>query len=118
MRFLQALAEKGGVIGIEATGFGLRTKKHLEGGIEGFMEHVEYCIELMGNVALGPDTLYGDRRRRYKVGAERRRIGDFGHCPRLNPNRFDVAPYVGDMEYVRGLENPNEAIENLSLIHI
>lgn len=44
-------------------------------------------------------------------GAERR-IGGFGHCPRLNPSRFDVASYVGDMEYVRGLENPNEAIEN------
>ena len=43
------------------------------------MEHVEYCIELMGidHVAL-----------------------------------FDITSYIGDMEYVKGLENPNEAIEN------
>ena len=111
---LQALAEKGGVIGVEAAGFGLRTERHPEGGVEGYMEHVEYCIELMGidHVALGPDTLYGDHTLLYRAMAEMRRTGGFGHYPRPNPNRFDVASYVGDMEYVKGLENPNEAIEN------
>lgn len=111
---LQALAEKGGVIGIEAAGFGLRTKRHPEGGVEGYMEHVKYCVELMGidHVALGPDTLYGDHTLLYKVRAEMRRRGGFGHHPRPNPNRFDAASYVRDIGYVKGMENPNEAIEN------
>lgn len=111
---LKALAEKGGVIGVEAAGFGLKTKRHPEGGVDGYMEHIEYCIELMGidHVALGPDTLYGDHTLLYKVRDEMRRRGGFGHHARPNPNKFDVASYVEDMEYVEGLENPNEAIEN------
>jgi len=78
------------------------------------MEHLEYCIDLMGvdHVALGPDTLYGDHTLLYKARAEMRGMGGFGRHPRPNPNRFDSVAYVGDMEYVKGLENPNEAIEN------
>ncbi len=112
---LQALAEKGGVVGIETAGFGLRTKKHPEGGLEGYMEHVEYCIELMGidHVGCGPDTLYGDHAELYRVTEMRRRIGGFGHYERPGKlEEFDVEELVKDVEYVKGLENPSE-FENI-----
>ncbi len=45
---LKACAEKGGVIGLEVAGFGLRTQKHPEGSIEGFLEQMGHCIKLLG----------------------------------------------------------------------
>src|SRR6266566_1679603 len=59
---LKALAAKGGVIGIEAAPHTTLTKKHPKHSIESFMEHFEYCADLMGidHVAFGPDTLFGD----------------------------------------------------------
>jgi len=113
---LQALAEKGGVIGIETAGFGLRTKKHPEGGLEGYMEHIEYCIELMGidHVGCGPDTLYGDHAGLYRVTEMRRRTGGFGHYERPGKpaEKFDVEELVKDVQYIKGLENPSE-FENI-----
>ncbi len=113
---LQALAEKDGVIGIETAGFGLRTKKHPEGGLEGYMEHIEYCIELMGidHVGCGPDTLYGDHAGLYRVTEMRRRTGGFGHYerPEKPAEKFDVEELVKDVQYIKGLENPSE-FENI-----
>ena len=57
---------------LKTAGFGLRTEKHPEGDLEGYMEHIEYCIDLTGidHVGCGPDTLYGDHAGLYRVGAE------------------------------------------------
>jgi len=112
---LQALAERGGVLGVETAGFGLRTKKHPEGDLEGYMEHIEYCIDLMGidHVGCGPDTLYGDHAGLYRAGADRKRTGGFGHHKRPNPTQFDSAELVKQVEYIKGLENPTECIWNV-----
>ena len=59
---LKACADKGGVIGIEAAPHTTLTKKHPQHSIESFMQHFEYCANLLGidHVAFGPDTLFGD----------------------------------------------------------
>jgi membrane dipeptidase len=43
---LQAMAEKGGVLGVGGAGQGLRTENHPIGSIESYMECVDYCIDL------------------------------------------------------------------------
>jgi len=114
---LQALAEAGGVLGVETAGFGLRTEKHPEGDLEGYMEHIEYCVGLMGidHVGCGPDTLYGDHAGLYRVRAEQRGIEGFGHYERPNPPsiQHDSASLVKEVEYIRGMENPTESIQNI-----
>jgi len=57
-----ACAAKGGVIGIEAAPHTTLSANHLLRSIESFMEHFEYCVNLVGidHVAIGPDTLFGD----------------------------------------------------------
>ncbi|KON29885.1 diguanylate cyclase [miscellaneous Crenarchaeota group-15 archaeon DG-45] len=114
---LRALADAGGVLGVETAGFGLRTRKHPEGDLEGYMEHIEHCIGLMGidHVGCGPDTLYGDHAGLYRIRAEQRRNGGFGHYERPNPPpaRHDSAGMVREVEYIRGLENPTEAVQNI-----
>ena len=109
---LEALAERGGVMGIETAGFGLRTEKHPEGDLEGYMEHIEYCIDLMGinHVGCGPDTLYGDHAGLYRAEAARKGIGGFGHYERPSPpaGRFNAGALGQRVEYIKGLENPSE----------
>ena len=108
---LQAMAEKGGVLGVGGAGQGLRTKKHPIGSIESYMECVEYCIDLMGidHVGCGPDTLYGAHQELYKVWFPRRR-GHYtreGRAPGMN---WPVPEGMIDLGYVKGLENPNEYV--------
>src|SRR6266851_4743970 len=59
---LQRCAAKGGVIGIEAAPHTTLTLEHPRHSIESFMQHFEYCVDLIGidHVAFGPDTLFGD----------------------------------------------------------
>ena len=59
---LKACADKGGVIGIEAAPHTTLTSEHPHHSIESFMQHFEYCVNLVGidHVAFGPDTLFGD----------------------------------------------------------
>ncbi len=59
---IRACAEKGGVIGIEAAPHTTLTEKHPRHSIESYMEHFEYCANLVGidHVAFGPDVLFGD----------------------------------------------------------
>jgi membrane dipeptidase len=59
---LKAVAATGGVCGVEAaphTTIGRRRPRH---SLESVMEHVEYCIEVMGidHVGFGPDLVFGD----------------------------------------------------------
>lgn len=101
---LQALAKKGGVIGIEAAPHTTLTKKHPKHSIEGFMEHFEYCADLIGidHVAFGPDTLFGDH-----VGLHHYFAKQLSIRAAHGQQQFE------EVEYVDGIENPAEAFPNI-----
>lgn len=115
---LQALAERDGVLGIEAAPNLTATKKHPVHSIESYMEHIEYCIELMGidHVGCGPDTMYGDHVGLYRVGAGRDKNEGLGHYSRKDGEtrflgidmNFETMP-----KYVKGMENPTESLRNV-----
>jgi len=101
---IKACAAKGGVIGIEAAPHTTITRKQPRHTIESFMEHFEYCVDLVGidHVAFGPDVLFGDHVGLHTTLTEALSIGaSRGHLeyPRV--------------EYVDGLENPSEAFPNI-----
>ncbi len=108
---LQAMAEKGGVLGVGGAGQGLRTEKHPIGSIESYMECVEYCIDLMGigHVGCGPDTLYGAHQELYKVWFPRKK-GHYTRESRAPVRSWKVPEGVVDPGYVKGLENPSEYV--------
>jgi membrane dipeptidase len=101
---LKALAAKGGVIGIEAAPHTTLTKKHPKHSIESFMEHFEYCADLMGidHVAFGPDTLFGDH-----VGLHHY------YAKQLSIGAITKGVQYEEVEYVDGIENPAEAFPNI-----
>ncbi len=108
---LQAMAEKGGVLGVGGAGQGLRTEKHPIGSIESYMECVEYCINLMGidHVGCGPDTLYGAHQELYKVWFPRKK-GHYTREGKAPVRSWTVPDGVVDPGYVKGLENPSEYV--------
>ncbi len=112
---LQSLAENSGVLGLEVAGFGLRTDNYLTGGIDGYMEHMEYCVELMGidHVGCGPDSLYGDHVGHYKAFHERNLINGWGQYPQPGSARVPEREYP-PIEYVKGMENPTECLLNVT----
>lgn len=99
---LQALGEKGGVIGVEAAPHTTLTEKHPRHTLESVMEHFEYIVDLIGidHVAFGPDTLFGDHVALHKVFAGELSIG----------SAHGEAPSYEEVEYVDGLENPSDYI--------
>ena len=101
---LKALAEKGGVIGIEAAPHTTLTKKHPKHSIESYMEHFEYCADLIGidHVAFGPDTLFGDHVGLHHYFAKQLSIG-------AATKGVDYQ----EVEFVDGIENPGEAFPNI-----
>jgi membrane dipeptidase len=101
---IKACAAKGGVIGIEAAPHTTITQKNPRHSIESFMEHFEYCANLVGidHVAFGPDVLFGDH-----VGLH----GVFAEALSIKQSRGALEyPRV---EFVDGLENPSEAFPNI-----
>ena len=101
---LKALAAKGGVIGIEAAPHTTLTKKHPQHSIESFMEHFEYCADLIGidHVAFGPDTLFGDH-----VGLHHY------FAKQLSIKSAHGAQKFEEVKFVDGIENPAEAFPNI-----
>jgi len=101
---IKACAEKGGVIGIEAAPHTTITEKQPRHSIESFMEHFEYCVDLVGidHVAFGPDALFGDHVGLHHALAEQLSIG---------ASRGKLA--YPEVPYVEGLENPGEAFPNI-----
>ncbi len=101
---IKRCAEKGGVIGIEAAPHTTITRNNLKHSLESFMEHFEYCVDLVGidHVAFGPDTLFGDH-----VGLHHalREALSLGASKGKEPY-----PLV---EYVDGIENPAEEFHNI-----
>ena len=100
---LKRCAAKGGVIGIEAAPHTTLTAKHPRHSIESVMEHVAYCVELMGidHVGLGPDTLFGDH-----VGLHK------AFAAALSIARIQKGVTYTPVEYVDGMESPAEAMPN------
>ncbi len=111
---LKALSEKGGVIGIEAAPGTTGTTKQPKNDIETYMAHVEYCIKLMGlnHVGCGPDTIYGDHVGYYRALEEALTTAGLGHYSRPGgkvDEGLNTLP-----RYVKGLENPTEALQNVT----
>jgi membrane dipeptidase len=101
---LRAMAAKGGVIGIEAAPHTTLTKEHPKHSIESFMEHFEYCADLVGidHVSFGPDTLFGDH-----VGLHHYFAKQLSIKAAHGTQEFE------EVEYVDGIENPAEAFPNI-----
>ena len=117
---LQALAERHGVLGVEMAGAVVKTEKNPVSNLEAYMEQIEYCIKLMGidHVGCGPDTLYGDHIGLYKAMAEKNKTQGFGHYSREGTAEDTVLGMRMDLaslpEYVKGLENPTECLQNVA----
>ncbi len=96
---IKALAEKGGVFGIEAAPHTTLTANHPRHLLESYMEHFEYVANLVGidHVAFGPDTLYGDHAGLHQVFAKAMSI-----------DSAQTGPSFPEVPYVDGLENPSE----------
>ncbi len=93
---LKAVADTGGVVGIEASPHTTMTQAHPRHSLESVMEHAEYCIDLVGidHVAFGPDTFFGDHVGLHLAYAGALDAGD--------------EPEHEWVDYVEGLENPAE----------
>jgi len=108
---LKAIANKGGLFGIEAAPHTTITKQHPEHNIESFMEHFEYVKNLIGieHVTFGPDSIYGDH---VKLGDhfELHLIFKISRATLSTNQDSTTAPKV---LYVKGLENPTEASWNI-----
>lgn len=98
---LKAVADTGGLIGIQAAPHTTSTFSHPRHGIESFMEHFEYVKDIVGieHVTFGPDVNYGDH-----VGLHKH----FGKDMDQFPDEI-----ITDIEYTKGLDNPTEAWHNI-----
>jgi membrane dipeptidase len=112
---IQALAEGGGLMGIEAAPGYTATKNDPIPSIETYMKHLEYCIDLVGiqYVGCGPDTFYGDHVGLYRLEDEQLRSGGLGHYKR--PGQKGDGLVVSTLpDYVKGMENPTECLQNIT----
>jgi len=104
---LEAVAAKGGVIGIECAPHTTLTKANRVHNLDAFMEHFEYVKALVGvdHVGFGPDTVYGDH-----VGLHRTYAANLS----IEESRGgDPDQAFEEVEYVEGLENPTEGSHNI-----
>lgn len=99
-----ACAEKGGVIGVEASPHTTLTYNDRIHTIYPVMEHFKYLVDLVGidHVAFGPDTMYGDH-----VGVHH------AYDDKLSIKETEGFADYNEVEYVKGMENPTEANINI-----
>lgn len=102
---IRACAARGGVIGIEAAPHTTITQEHPRHNLESFMQHFEYCVDLVGidHVAFGPDSMFGDHVGLHHAFAEHLSIG-------ASHKALDFP----EVEYVAGVENPAESFPNIT----
>jgi membrane dipeptidase len=100
---LDALAARGGVIGIEAAPHTTLSASHPLHGIDAVMDHFEYCVRRIGidHVTFGPDTLFGDHVSIHQAFASQLSLTHGGY------------PDHPTVEFVDGLENPSECFPNI-----
>jgi len=105
---LEAVAAKGGVIGIEAAPHTTLTKNNRVHNLEAFMEHFEYVRALVGidHVGFGPDTLFGDH-----VGLHHTYMANLSIQESRGADKPDQ--HLEEVEYVEGIENPTEGSHNI-----
>ena len=107
---LEAVAAKGGVIGVEAAPHTTISPARPTHTIESYMEHFRYIENLVGidHVSFGPDAVYGDHVGLHDLYtsdlALRESRGTRGDDPGATPER---------VTHVQGLENPTEAFSNI-----
>jgi len=102
---LRAVADKGGVLGVEAAPHTTMTRTRNTHDLDSFMEHFEYIANLVGidHVSFGTDGLYGDHVGLHHLFAKSLATGD----TRNRQAEYEEVPYV------KGLENPTEASHNV-----
>lgn len=105
---ITAMAERGGVIGLEAAPHTTVSPQHLTHSLDSVMDHFQYCVDLVGidHVGFGPDTHFGDHVGLHGVFAKQlaTRAAHLG----------SVAPEFPHVEYVAGMENPAENFTNIT----
>lgn len=96
---IRAVADTGGVIGVEAAPNSTLSAAHPRHDLAAIMDHVDYLAGLVGvdHVGFGPDTFFGDH------------IGFYRALGHRNP--WPV-PDHEPIDWVAGMENPGEAIRN------
>lgn len=114
---LTALAESGGLLGIEAAPNSTLTPQAETHDLDAVMAHFEYCAELMGidHVTFGPDTLYADHARLHEAFASV--FGNTGDQAVAPPADADTRVGVTDpvkprSAWCAGMENPTENFRN------
>ena len=107
-RLMEAVAAKGGVIGIEAAPHTTLTERHPVHTLDSFMEHFEYVKSLVGidHVGFGPDTVYGDH-----VGLHHTYVAALSL--KDSKRSSNPAQTFDEVEYVAGIENPTEGSTNI-----
>jgi membrane dipeptidase len=105
---LEAVAAKGGVIGIECAPHTTLTKNNRVHNLDAFMEHFEYVKALVGidHVGFGPDTVYGDH-----VGLHHTYMAALSI--EESKGKGQPGQEYDEVEYVEGLENPTEGSHNI-----
>ncbi|MDS0257620.1 dipeptidase [Thermoplasmatales archaeon AK] len=96
---LKALAEKGGVLGIEAAPHTTISPDHPLHSLESVMDHFERAVGIIGidHVGFGPDTMFGDH-----VGMHHLFSRELGIKAALSSVKYQ------EVEFVDGLENPSD----------
>ncbi|MDL9948953.1 membrane dipeptidase [Gordonia sp. ABSL11-1] len=104
---LTALAERGGVLGIEAAPHTTLSHAHRAQSIASVMDHFAYAVDLMGieHVAFGPDTLFGDH-----AEFQRSISSAIGASAVFSAEGLDPEP----VDFVDGLENPSENFRHIT----
>lgn len=102
---LQAVARRGGVLGVEAAPHTTMTHTRNTHDLDSYMEHFEYIVNLVGidHVSFGTDGLYGDHVGLHQLFAKSLATGD----TRNRQAKYEEVPFV------RGLENPTESSINI-----
>lgn len=102
---IQAIAAKGGVVGIEAAPHTTMSKTRMTHDIDSYMEHFEYVKNLVGidHVGFGVDCMYGDHVGLHHAFAAALSTGDTSKT---------TVPYQ-EVPFVKYLENPTEASWNI-----
>jgi|Cm1ome_4_1110797.scaffolds.fasta_scaffold03192_2 membrane dipeptidase len=104
-RLITAIADGGGVIGIEAAPHTTMSKTHMTHDIDSFMEHFEYVKDLVGidHVGFGVDCMYGDHVGLHHAFASALSTGETSRSQQT----YQEVPFV------KYLENPTEASWNI-----